>query len=265
MSSDRPKNSFRPPGTPTVENLGPSKPFVEPKTMCTVDLHNSVSVVALPDSRASHRGFTARRNQVEFVGDRHALVSALRRGDEGAAAALFHEYARLVERTISRILGIDNDLPDAMQDVFLRALRSVHKLRDPQALTDWILQITVYTSTDWLRKRKRKRWLLFYDPTTIEHPTAHEVDENGREALRATYAVLDKMGIEERTVFALRYIDGMELTQLAEACDCSLATVKRRLSRASARFEALAKREPVLIPWINQRSTDTSPEGEPVP
>lgn len=233
--------------------------------MCTVDLHNSVSVVALPDPRANHRSFTARRSQVEFVGDRHALVSALRRGDEGAAAALFHEYARLVERTISRILGIDNDLPDAMQDVFLRALRSVHKLRDPQALTDWILQITVYTSTDWLRKRKRKRWLLFYDPTTIEHPTAHEVDENGREALRATYAVLDKMSIEERTVFALRYIDGMELTQLAEACDCSLATVKRRLSRASARFEALAKREPVLIPWINQRSTDTSPEGEPVP
>lgn len=210
---------------------------------------------SVPGGSSSSTPAVPRRGHVEFVGDRHALVSALRRGDEGAAAALFHEYAPLVERTIARILGVDNDLPDAMQEVFLRALRSVHHLRDPQALTDWLLQITVYTSTDWIRKRTRKRWLLFSDPVTLEHPANDSVDETGREALRATYAVLDRMSIEERTVFALRYIDGMELAQLAVACDCSLATIKRRLSRASARFEALAKREPALEPWLAERNT----------
>lgn len=199
--------------------------------------------------------FAERRSTVEFVGDRHALVAALVHGNEGAAVALFHEYYPLVERTLGRILGVDDELADASQEVFLRALRSVHTLRDPQALTDWLLQITVYTATDCLRKRKRRQWLIFHDP--LESETAdgiHRDDEAGREALLATYAVLDKMSTEERTVFALRYLDGMELVQVAKACDCSLATIKRRLQRASSRFEALARHEPALKPWVSSNT-----------
>ena len=78
----------------------------------------------------------------------------------------------------------------------------------------------------------------------------HSVDDVAREALRATYRVLDRLTVEERAVFTLRYLDGMELTQVAVACDCSLATVKRRLSRAMARFAALATHEPALGPWL---------------
>jgi RNA polymerase sigma-70 factor (ECF subfamily) len=236
----------------------------EPPSPGQNDLNAEVPGLSLSDPRTSRPTVSPRRGQVEFAGDRAALVSALRRGDEGAAAALFHEYASLVERTIGRILGVDDDLPDATQDVFLRALRSVHKLRDPQALTDWLLQITVCTATDWVRKRKRKRWLLFFDPRELEHPRGQDVDELGREALRATYAVLDRLSVEERTVFALRYIDGMELLQLAQACDCSLATVKRRLNRANSRFEALAKHEPALQPWLQgQRTQSELAEEEP--
>lgn len=195
----------------------------------------------------------AHRGLVEFAGDRAALVAALGRGDEGAAAALFHEYAPLVERTIGRILGVDDDLADARQEVFLRALRSVQRMRDPQALTDWLLQITVCTAVDWIRKRKRRRWLLFVEAGERGQEPSFSVDETGRAALRATYRVLDRMSIEERTVFALRHIDGMELTQVATACSCSLATMKRRLSRADARFELLARREPALLLWLAER------------
>ncbi len=194
----------------------------------------------------------SRRGLLGFAGDRAALVAALRRGDEGAAAVLFHEYAPLVERTIGRILGVDDDLPDATQEVFLRALSSVHRIRDPQALTDWLLQVTVCTATDWIRKRRRLRWLSFVDPGEIVEHQSFSVDEVGREVLRASYRVMDRMGIEERTVFALRHIDGMELTHVAIACDCSLATVKRRLGRANARFEALARREPALRRWLEE-------------
>jgi RNA polymerase sigma-70 factor (ECF subfamily) len=203
-----------------------------------------------------------RRGVVGFAGDREALVAALVQGNEGAAVALFHEYAPLVERTIGRILGVDDELPDATQEVFLRALRSVHKIRDPQALTDWILQITIYTATDWIRRRKRRRWLVFQDPSQIEGSDTAEIDETGLEALRATYALLDRLAIEERTVFALRYIDGMELTHLARVYDCSLATIKRRLGRANARFEAMARGVPALHPWLEQqRGHEPSKEG----
>jgi RNA polymerase sigma-70 factor (ECF subfamily) len=259
MSSQPPRNGTLSSKRPlTAHDEDPNK-IHEPPTDGENDLHVELPA-DLPQSKARPLRSTPthRRSHVEFVGDRAALVNALRRGDEGAAAALFHEYATLVERTIGRILGVDNDLPDATQDVFLRALRSVHRLRDPQALTDWLLQITVCTATDWVRKRKRKRWLLFFDPTDLEHPPSQQDDEQGREAVRATYAVLDRMSVEERTVFALRHIDGMELLQLAQACDCSLATVKRRLNRANARFEALARHEPSLLQWLQTQDDDAN-------
>jgi RNA polymerase sigma-70 factor (ECF subfamily) len=70
------------------------------------------------------------------------------------------------------------------------------------------------------------------------------------DALRATYAALDKLPADERIAFALRFIDGMELTEVAAACDTSLATIKRRLARAGARFEVEARKHPVLEAWL---------------
>ena len=69
-------------------------------------------------------------------------------------------------------------------------------------------------------------------------------------ALVATYAALDALPVDERIAFALRFIDGMELTEVAAACETSLATIKRRLDRASASFEAEARRQPALEAWL---------------
>jgi RNA polymerase sigma-70 factor (ECF subfamily) len=102
---------------------------------------------------------------------------------------------------------------------------------------------------------------MFLDPAEIDSPATPGADDVSREALRATYRVLDRLNAEDRMVFALRYIEGLELTQVASACDCSLATVKRRLTRASDRFQALAKREPALAPWIRKAAEDKEVHG----
>lgn len=193
---------------------------------------------------------SARWAAVSFAGDDHALLRALGRGDRGAAAALFDRYAALVERTMARILGADSELADAVQEAFLRMLHSVHAVRDPQALPEWVIRVTVCTAVDALRRRRRRRWLLLEPVESIEQDGV-EADLEGREALKATYAVLDRLSIEDRTVFALRMIDGMELRQVAAACDCSLATVKRRLERAEARFAVLARKQPALGSWMS--------------
>jgi RNA polymerase sigma-70 factor (ECF subfamily) len=191
----------------------------------------------------------ARWAQVSFAGDDHALLRAFGRGDRGAAAALFDRYAALVERTIARILGADSELADAIQEAFVRMLHSAHAIRDPQALPEWVIRVAVRTAVDTLRRRRRRRWLML-DPTESIEPDGVEADLEGREALQATYAILDRLPIDERTVFALRYLEGMELRQVAAACECSLATVKRRIERAEARFVLLARRHPALQAWM---------------
>ncbi len=190
--------------------------------------------------------------------DRHALVSALKSGDEAAAAAFFREFEPLVTRTIGRILGYDDELGDATQEAFLRAVRSLRGLRDPQALVEWLAQICVCTATDFLRRRRRRRWLTFVGTRSFDEPAAEGIDEVGREAVRATYRVLDRMRPEDRTVFALRFIGGMDVDALANAHDCSRSTVKRRLAHAAARFRVLARREAVLAIWVDGTSGGTT-------
>ena len=73
-----------------------------------------------------------------------------------------------------------------------------------------------------------------------------------REALRQTYAVLERMPADERIAFCLRFMEGMELTETAEACGVSLATIKRRLVKAQQKFVAAAGADPLLREWIRR-------------
>jgi RNA polymerase sigma-70 factor (ECF subfamily) len=69
-------------------------------------------------------------------------------------------------------------------------------------------------------------------------------------ALRRAYQLLDQLHPDERIAFALRYVQGMTLEEVAEVCAVSLSTAKRRLSRANDHFRALCVKEPLLKEWV---------------
>ena len=66
------------------------------------------------------------------------------------------------------------------------------------------------------------------------------------------YAILDGMPVDERMVFVLRHFHGARLAEAAEACETSLATVKRRLARAEARFLVAVRGQPGLAQWLEE-------------
>ncbi len=188
-----------------------------------------------------------------FAGDEVALVEALREGHPGAKAALFERYAPYVERLITHVIGFDQELADILQEVFLQALKRIHALENPKALKAWLARVTTSTARRTLRTRKRRAWLrLFVDgdeETHFERPTSGS-DESVLRALRAVYAVLDELPADERIVFALRFMESMELDEIALACSVSRSTIKRRLQRAEARFAAAARKRPELAEWL---------------
>ncbi len=175
------------------------------------------------------------------------LLRALAEGRRGAKEALFREHAPYVERVLSRVLGDGPEVADAIQDVFLQVFRSVGTVRDPEKLKPWIRSVTVMTARKRIRTRRRARWLRFwpFDAPELE-VESHDPDDTTLSALTATYRVLDRMPTELRLVFTLRFVEEMELTEIADAVGVSLATVKRHLQKAQQRFTALAKTEPAL-------------------
>jgi len=191
-----------------------------------------------------------------FSGDDAALVQAIRSNETAAAAELFDRYGGYIQRVLTNILGFDAEVPDLLQEVFTRALGSIHSLNDGARLKAWLVSIAVFTARGCIRSRTRRRWLGLLPPQRMDEMGAPGVSDEIREALRCTYDLLTRLPADERIAFTLRHVNGMELAALAEVSGVSLATIKRRLTRARTRFLALARHQPALHVWLEEARHD---------
>ena len=187
-----------------------------------------------------------------FVGDDAALVEALRAGHPGAAAALYDRYAAPVRLTLRSILGPDDDIPDLLQEVFIRALDRIGRLRDVERLGAWLSTMAVFVARAQIRLRSRRRVLSLFSPERTRPRQLEQPSSDARRALREIYAVLDQMPVDHRMAFVLRHVHGATLVEAAEACETSLATIKRRLARAEVRFLEAVRERPELTYWLEE-------------
>jgi len=187
-----------------------------------------------------------------FQGDNDALVRALRNRHPGAAAALWDRYGAMVYRTVSRTLGPDPEVPDLVQETFIRAIDAVRGLNDSERLSAWLCSVAVFTTRAFIRRRARRRWLSHFGPDEVGPTHQRAVADEAREALRLFYGVMDTLPTDERIAFVLRFVDGMSLIDGAAACNTSLATFKRRLSRGEKRFLVEAELQPSLRELLDE-------------
>lgn len=180
--------------------------------------------------------------------DDASLVAALRQGDRAAMDVLVDRYGPYVERVLARILGYDAELPDVVHDVFITAFTRIQNLRQPELLKPWLRGVTVFVARECLRRRRRRRWLSFrpHDELPELVDSAGLVPPDAADALKRLYQVLSRMPPDERIVFTLRFMEEMELEEVASACGISVTTVKRRQKQAKLRFAAEAAKDPVL-------------------
>jgi len=183
--------------------------------------------------------------------DDEALIEAFRRADRRAVTEVYRRHVDRVTRLVQRLLGSANDQDDVVQAVFMAAIKSAPNFRgDAHNLKGWLRQITVMQVRMFLRKRGSQRWLRFEDPSDLPQVATSFGSPEGRLAVQRVYAILKKLSVEERLVFALRFIDRQTVPAIATACDLSPSTVKRRLKRARQRFDALSRRDLILRDWI---------------
>jgi len=213
----------------------------------------SGNLSAMPPRAASEPADSRRQDPartVTFLGDDGALLAGVRAGNPLAMEALYDRYVGDVRRILLHTLGPRLDLADLIQDVFVGVLTSVRSVREAGALRGWLFQVTVRTARKHLRTNSRRWWLkLWPNGDELDAQPANELEDNASDAVQATFRILESMNAEERLVFSLRYISGMELLEMAELCEMSLSTVKRRLARAQQRFHAAARSDDALRDW----------------
>lgn len=178
------------------------------------------------------------------------IVAELRAGERTAATALFDRYGTTIERLLFSLLGPEPEIEDLLHEVFLRAISGIRDIEDPTRLRSWVTGIAVHTAREHIRRRVRRRWLSFV--AEVPEQPARSPSEEITEATRCTFEVLRELGEAERVFFSLRFIEEMDIAEIAIACDVSVSTVKRRLESAQKHFVARAKRHAALEPWLRE-------------
>lgn len=183
--------------------------------------------------------------------DDAGLARAAIEGDPRAPGLIWDRYGRLVRGVLRRSLGED-EVDDHVQEVFLRFFRQVAGLRKPGSLRCFLIGIAMRVAGSELRRRRVRRFMRLAPADELESGPASARDDDAREAVRRLYAILDRVDSRTRLLFVLRYVEALELTEIAESLDVSLATAKRHLARAGDRVFSLAGRDEVLLAYLGR-------------
>jgi RNA polymerase sigma-70 factor, ECF subfamily len=181
-----------------------------------------------------------------WSGSDEELLALARRGDTAAAAsAVYGRFSQDVNRLVWRVLGADAEHDDVVHQTFVQIISGLAKVRDAERLGAWVTSVCVKTVRTEIRRRRVRRF-FHTGPAEITRIAAPVEDHEARGLLERVYALLDTLPANERIAFVLRYVEEQPLLEIAQACDCSLATIKRRLSKAEKRFTQLAQRDAAI-------------------
>ena len=148
----------------------------------------------------------------------------------------YRQYGPMVVRRCRYLLKDEDEAYDAMQDVFVKLIRSRDRLKDdnPTAL---LLRIATNVCLNRIRSRKRK-------PEDGDGDLLERIaDATDGEKASAARSVLDRLfkGEQEstQTIAVLHLLDGLTLEETAAEVGMSVSGVRKRLRNLSKHLREL--------------------------
>ena len=164
------------------------------------------------------------------------------------------EFSRVVERHRPQIFRFllsstrDVDLAETLtQECFLKAHRNWGSFRGDSSAMTWLMRIAINLQKDHWRNRRMQFWRttrtnsVDLDEASEWLPSGESSLEQqllAREKVKQVWQSVEGLSERQRTVFLLRYVDELELSEIAQATGLSEGTVKAHLSRALGRVRA---------------------------
>jgi RNA polymerase sigma-70 factor, ECF subfamily len=181
----------------------------------------------------------AGRRDAEWV----AMVLA---GNADAFNRLVTAYERPAVATAYRFLGNSEDARDVTQDAFIRAYRSLPRLKDPTRFGPWLMRIVSNLSLNARRARRRATVPLDEQRGTDQARTGEgeplvpgfgpDRHAESRELQEAIDVALARLPEKQRMALVLFTIEGWPQKDIAEVLECSLETVKWNVFQARKRL-----------------------------
>ena len=172
------------------------------------------------------------------------LVRKAQEGDVDAFESLVREYQQMIYALCRHLTGAHQSADDLAQETFIKAYFALAKFDSRWPFYPWLRRIAVNTSLNYLKARRRERPLL--DEAAAgrrddsrpaqDLPQARLEQAEFEEKFRRSIASLPD---EQKSVFVLRFDEGLSYEEIARTLDLPHGTVMSRLNRARQKLRAL--------------------------
>jgi RNA polymerase sigma-70 factor (ECF subfamily) len=162
------------------------------------------------------------------------LVPRIQDGDLSAFEALYGKYKDELYRTALSITRDRGAAEELLQDCFLRAYDHIEAVNGYPSLRPWLHRIIVNLSYNWAAK-KRLHLVSFeevFDRLLSVPRSSPERAFERQELLQLVDEAIKALGMPQRVVVILFYLQGFSLDEIAYVLDCPVGTVKSRLHNA---------------------------------
>jgi len=181
------------------------------------------------------------------------LLRRAQAGDEAAFGVLMRAHYEATFRLVHSVVRHEHDARDICQEVWLKVWQELPKFRGDAKFTTWLHPIAVRRALDHLRRRRRwfDRFLPFsatadeagavLEPAATEDARGEAERHERRARFEAALAALPPL---QRTVLALREVQGLSYAEIARAVRIPAGTVMSRLFHARRLLAQKLKESP---------------------
>lgn len=172
------------------------------------------------------------------------LIKKALTGDIDSFEKLIINYEKKVYNIAHRMFGNEHDAYDASQEIFIKVYNNLNKFDYKSSFSTWLHRLAVNTCIDEYRKAKRKMKKTTSLDETVPVGDGDLVKQFEDKALTPEQRILQKEEVNEvreaigmlkeehKVVIILRDIQNYSYDEIASILDCSMGTVKSRISRA---------------------------------
>lgn len=174
------------------------------------------------------------------------LVIRARQKDSDAFAELYAMTYNKVYNYTRHYLRDSHLAQDALQEIYILALKNLNKLNDPTLFIAWLNRICFNVCYDMTQKQKNNMnqtcdsELLSIIPDV--HPSSDpEYNYQKKEEAFRLKEALEKLPFHEKQVLVMRYFNNMKLEDIAVSMDISRSSVKRYIASGQDNLKLLLK------------------------
>jgi RNA polymerase sigma-70 factor, ECF subfamily len=178
------------------------------------------------------------------------LGRALVAGHPEAPRVAWQRFLPLVERMLRRALRRTSEIEDVAQAVFMCLFRRVHTLRDPNALQAFVVGVTLRVVHEEVRRKHKLAWGTRHPSYLQSDSAAVAAEAVPMHAFNNLYRLVRRLKERERDAFVLRFVEGMDTSEVADALGVSEPTARRSFSRAHKLVSQWARHDPFLVDYI---------------